>query len=670
MTGPGTQDTIGAVTADDSRPGSPPDRTVSEPPRPGSPRAARVARRTTGRRWPALGVAFVGYLTLSVVEWWQVWSTHPTGVTTCGCGDASLFTWFLAWPAYALAHGHDPFYSTAIFHPAGIDLLSNTSVLAIGIPLAPVTWLFGPVATLNVASTLAPALSALAMFWLLRRWVRWIPAAFVGGLLYGFSPFAFVNVAGGHLMTAVLVLVPLIVGSLDDILVRQRRPPLAAGIVLGVLAAAEFFISSEVLVILLMCAVVGVVLLALYGAIWRSEELRARLPHALRALGVGAGVTLILLVYPLWVTLAGPAHLSGLVWPTLHPGDGAIILSNVWHLRVMTALRSLMVVAGGYEGPSLPQGEYLGVSLLVIMAAGLLIWWRDRRLWFFAALGAVSVALAVRGPWGFLGHIPLVQNIIPGRFYVVTTLCAAVILAVVVEGVYRWVGRLGAGRVWAVLGRVAALGVATVALVPIGSALAPNVPLTAEPVAVPRWFTEVAPHLPSHQVVLTIPAPFTLIQAALTWQAVDSLHFALVGGSGPEGLPLRAGPERAGLEVVSAASFDLTGPPAPTAAHIDAVRQALAGWGVTIVVMPDPSLPPRYDRGTSPASALGLFTVAIGRRPQYQAGAWVWSAVKELGPRLSISASNFERCTTDLTLAGRAHLAVPDCVAGSSQPAP
>jgi hypothetical protein len=212
--------------------------------------------------------------------------------------------------------------------------------------------------------------------------------------------------------------------------------------------------------------------------------------------------------------------------------------------------------------------------------------------------------------------------------------------------------------------------VATVALVPIGSALAPNVPLTAEPVAVPRWFTQVAPHLPSHQVVLTIPAPFTLIQAALTWQAVDSLHFALVGGSGPEGLPRRAGAERAGLEVVSAASFDLTGPPAPTAAHIEAVRHALAGWGVTVVVMPDPSLLPRYDRGTSPASALGLFTVAIGRRPQYQAGAWVWSGVKALGPRLSISESTFERCTTDLTLAGRAHLAVPDCVAGSWQPAP
>ena len=98
-------------------------------------------------------------------------------------------------------------------------------MLAVGIPLAPVTWLFGPVATLNVASTLGPALSALAMFWLLRRWVRWTPAAFVGGLVFGFSPFVFVNLAGGHLMTGVLVLVPLMVGCLDELLVRQRHSP-------------------------------------------------------------------------------------------------------------------------------------------------------------------------------------------------------------------------------------------------------------------------------------------------------------------------------------------------------------------------------------------------------------------------------------------------------------
>ena len=242
--------------------------------------------RSVGRRRSvlALALAFAGYLTLSVVVWWHVWSFHPTSVTTCGCGDASLFLWFLEWPAYALAHGHDPFYSTALFHPAGIDLLSNTSVLAIGIVLAPVTWLFGPVATMNVASTLGPALSALAMFWLLRRWVRWTPAAFVGGLVFGFSSFVFVNLAGGHLMTGVLVLVPLIVACLDDLLVRHPRRPAVTGVVLGLLVVVQFFLSTEVLVIMAICAVVAVVELLAYGAVNHWGDVVRRWRPALRGL--------------------------------------------------------------------------------------------------------------------------------------------------------------------------------------------------------------------------------------------------------------------------------------------------------------------------------------------------------------------------------------------------
>ncbi len=171
--------------------------------------------------WRGVVVAAVGYLLVSMVVWWNVWTSHPTSTTTCGCGDTSLFTWFLDWPAYATAHGLNPLYSTAIHVPYGVNLLANTSVLAVGVVLAPVTWLFGPVATLNVALTLAPALSALAMFVLLRRWVSWSPAAFIGGLLYGFSPFVLVEPhrrppdAGSGRGP------PLVVACLDELLMRQ-----------------------------------------------------------------------------------------------------------------------------------------------------------------------------------------------------------------------------------------------------------------------------------------------------------------------------------------------------------------------------------------------------------------------------------------------------------------
>ena len=661
---------------------------------PVSEQVRRQPRR--GMRSAALfGLVFAGYLAVAVVLWWHAWSTHPTTVTTCGCGDPSLFLWFLEWPAYALAHGHNPFYSTVLFHPGGINLLANTSVLAIGIPLAPVTWLFGPVATLNVASTLGPALSALSMFWLLRRWVAWTPAAFIGGLVFGFSPFVFVNLAGAHLMTGILVLLPLMVACLDELLVRQRRRPLLTGAFLGLLVTVQFFLSTEVLALVVLCAVAALVLLIVY-ALRHPGHLAARVPHAGRGLLAALAVAAVFLAYPVWFALEGPAHLSGLVWPTIEPGHGGITLGNLWHLRFMTALRGEMQATGGYEGPALPDPEYLGAGMIAVLVAGVVAWRRDRRLWFFGALGLIAVVLSLglQGywtPWRILAHVPLVENIISGRFAVITSLCVAVMVAIIVGHTHDWVrtrarrmaatrsgpssrlrpgrhapARFG-GRTWAgTLGTGLALAVAAVAVVPMARALAGNVPLTTRTVSLPRWFTAVAPHLPPGQVVLAYPAPFALQQSAEGWQAVDSLRFAMVGGSGPGSIAQRAGEERAGQEVIAAASFSLVGPPKATAANIDAVRQALTGWGVTLLVVPNPSSLPRYERGTNPASALGLLTMVLGRRPQYQAGAWVWTDVGALSPRRSISADDFAGCTTTQPLASSSS-AVPDCVMAASR---
>ena len=129
-----------------------------------------------------LGGAFAFYLLVSILLWWHVWSSHPTTVTTCGCDDPSLFSWFLEWPAYAVGPRPQPFLLDGPVPSGGHQPAVEHRRAGHRHPAGPVTWLFGPVATLNVASTLGPALSALAMFWLLRRWVRWIPAALVGGL--------------------------------------------------------------------------------------------------------------------------------------------------------------------------------------------------------------------------------------------------------------------------------------------------------------------------------------------------------------------------------------------------------------------------------------------------------------------------------------------------------
>ena len=255
-----------------------------------------------------LVAAGVLYLALGFLLWVHAWAEGATTHTLCGCGDPALFLWFFQWPATALAHGQNPFFSSALFHPTGINLLAQTSVTGLSLPLVPVTWIWGPVASLNVASTITPALTAFTAFVVIRRWVPWTPAAFVGGLLYGFSPFVLSNLEFAHLMTAALMLLPLILGVLDEILVRQRHGALGAGIVLALLLFAQFFLSSELLAIVAVVAVVCVFALVAAALVTDPGAVRARLPHAATGLAIGLGLGLVLLAWPVWFALKGPGQ--------------------------------------------------------------------------------------------------------------------------------------------------------------------------------------------------------------------------------------------------------------------------------------------------------------------------------------------------------------------------
>ncbi len=590
---------------------------------------------------PAAGAV---YLAVSLAIWGNVWSSHPTSATVCGCGDASQFTWFLAWPAHALAHGLDPLYSTAIGYPHGVNLLSNTSVVALGVVLAPVTWLFGPVATLNVALALSPALSALAMFVLLRRWVDWAPAAFGGGLLYGFSPLILVSLSNAWLTLGMGVVPPLVVAGLDDILVRQRGRPLVQGLILGLLVTLQFFLSTEVLLIMVIAAGVGVALVVAYAAARSPATLRARARYAATGLSTGGITAAALLAYPTWFALAGPAHLSGSIW-----GPNSLVgnAGNSWRNFLFPASPSsaaahLFHRFGGYQGPVLSP-QYLGIGVVVVLTAGWIVWHRDRRLWLFGAVGLTATALSFGlephhwTPWRLVARLPLLENIEPYRWVLVIYLAASVMLALVIDHARAAVRRRAAGRPATAIGPApegrmpaarwvsAAVGCGVAAAALLGPALyvAQTVPMTTAPVALPAWFRTAAFHQ-GHQVILVLPDS-DLALSPLTWQAVDGMPYATVAKVGPGGAAARAGKDRVGQAVVAEVS-DFTRANL-TAEGVVAVRRLLADRGVTMVVMPvDPGLP-EYARVPSPVVAAVLMAATTGQPPRFRAGAWVWSAV-------------------------------------------
>ncbi len=633
---------------------------------PGTAHEVGGATPIHGRRRVDLMVALVAYLGLAVAVWWGVWSTHPTSVTTCGCGDSALFLWFLDWPAVALAHGHNPFFSTAMFHPTGVNLLANTSETAIGLALAPVTWIFGPVATLNVALTLAPALSAWAMYWLVRRWVDWRPAAFAAGLLYGFSPFVLSSLADAHLMNGFLLVPPLVVGVLDELLVRQRTSAIRSGVGLGLLLVLQFFLGTELLVIMAISAVAGIGLLVAHAVVAHRDELARRWRHAVTGLAAGAALSIVLLAWPAWFALAGPAHLGGRVWPAIRPGTFGVPPASFVQLHV-TAPRFVHAfhVIGGYQGGPLPQASFVGWGAVVVCASALVLWRSDRRLWFFGALTGVAVACALEAgpgprPWDLLRHVPVVLNVLPVRFTAIVLVAMAAVVGIASDRVHTSVRRrIISGRVGWVMSACAALAVCAAALAPPASALSGEIPLTVVPVIVPRWFASAALRLPPGEVVLTYPTPLAGPQAPLAWVAVGGIHVALAGGGGPEGTRhLVEGADR-GAAVLASLSSWFGGPlPTPDSSTILAVRQAIHAWGVTTVVEPYQSGLPPYALGREPALALAVLTEAVGTLPHREEGAWVWKVSSEY-PKPA-GAGPTESCVEGTSMSDL--LAVPRCV--------
>jgi hypothetical protein len=637
---------------------------------PGTSSAPRFSRRNS------LFLAAGAYLLLSVVVWWNVWSSDPKVTTTCGCGDNSFYAWFLEWPVYAFSHGLNPFYSTSMGFPHGVNLLANTSQLALGVALAPITWAFGSVASLNVALTLSPMLSALAMFVLLRRWVSWMPAAFAGGLIYGFSPFVLNNLTSSWLNLGMAAIPPLIVVCLDELLVRQRWRPIVTGLLLGLLLAVQFFIGTEILVLTVITAAIGVILVVAYAALRYPLVLRANARYAAVALGAAAITTLLLLAYPAWFAVDGPAHFGSLIWGASLSSVGTTPKAFVVSTKPGYLASAFGNTAFGYLGP-IPSEQYFGFGLAAVLIGGFAAWRRDRRLWLFGAMFVITIVLSLGvknypSPWALFAKLTFLDNIEPSRFVLFSYLAAAVMLGIIVDRTYLAVNRrrvqhgeraesdqssstqpIGS-RPWSGnppwLAPVAGLVVAAIALAPLAAYLAPTVPFVTQRVAVPTWFRTVSPHLQGNQVVLILPYR-DASEVPMTWQIAEGIHFSMVNEGGPGGA-LKAGRDREAASILGSLSIPGSSPLTLTAGDVAAVRESLVNWGVTMVVIPDQPNLPVYDQIQSVTAAATLITAATGKTPIHQAQAWVWKNVDQSFPSTLPTDARMSQCTAGASPSG------------------
>lgn len=582
---------------------------------PGPDRLTRVRSAAT-----QLGV--IGIFALpAVVLWWNAWSRGARSTVRCTCLDPGQQVWFIAWPAYALSHLLDPFATLWLWPPHGVNLLANASAPLAGLVLTPVTWLFGPFVATTVALTLAPALSAWGCWLACRRFVTWPPAAWVGGLLFGYSPFVVQSVAQGHLSTGLLVLPPLMLVVLHEITVRRQRSAMWCGVCLGALVVSQFLISPEVLVMVVLVAIGG---LAVAAALSPRRAVTAW-AFALRSLGIAAVVSAILLAVPVWYMVAGPQRIKGPVWSGLH----AFFVARVYQLWNPGPYRTVLF-PGTLQGPQLPL---VGFGVLAVAGVAVIAGRRRPALWVMAVIAVVSTLLSWGGilwlspdhiilsrwlPWSWFTRLPILYDISAIHFSALADLAVAVVVAVGLDAL-RWSPSLR--RVPRAMWVVGAVGVAAATLVPLWSTY--QAPLTVQPIELPPWYATAALEVPAGSVVVNYPFPASAALSAepMVWQAADGMHFRLAGGyvkvPGPgrgvigTGAPGSAVSTLVGITLDSgAATVGLS------ARQLVNLRAALHQWRTSYIVV--------TDTGGAPSEAAALFTAATGRIPVISHRAWVW----------------------------------------------
>lgn len=477
------------------------------------------------RRQLATGAAVVaGYLVISMVCWLHlVHAGVGSHLHTLQLGDPGQGVFFMGWLPYALGHGLNPFHSAYMFAPKGVNMLSNTSFFLEALLFAPVTELWNPLASFNLACILAPVVSGTAMYWALRRLGISAPTGFVAGAAYGFAPAILQGVVVGHFNLTWMFFPPLLVVALERICFRQVGSPARYGIWLGVLVVLEFFNSLE---ILLDCAAVSEIVIAVVAAV-RWREVAARLRFALPALGIAVLLSGCVLAYPIACYFGGAEHVTALA-SSAHPG--AALTSLLWPSQPVG--KGLLVAPAGTPLFRRFDEAFVGPVLLVGALASLAFAGRRRISAVVLAGALVSFVLSLGGSlrispearptswhlpaWWLAKAVPLFRNVDWIRLSVLTDSLLVIAAAIAADEALSALSR----REVPATARLAALG--TAGVLAVGPMLvASEVPFGVfTAVSAPKVLTEI-PQVGGQPPIAVVYPPGDVFDGPpLAWQAL------------------------------------------------------------------------------------------------------------------------------------------------------
>ncbi|MFF5989495.1 glycosyl transferase [Prauserella flavalba] len=481
-------------------------------------------------RWPHRGriadlAVLAAYVLAAFLIYRPLWMNLGSGYLSSSVQDQNMWEWFFAVTARSVLHLQNPLFSDFQNYPLGVNLMANTAMLGVGIPLTPVTVLFGPTTTWALTLTGGLAATAGAWYWVLSRHVVDTRAgAAIGAAFCAFAP-SIVSHANAHPNFVVLFLLPFIVLRLLKLARGQR--PVRNGVLLGLLVTYQVFLGEEPLLI----AATTMAVFAIVYALSRPEEALAMARPLGTGILVGAGVTFALVAFPLWWQFAGPQS-YGSIEHGLLGNDAA----------AFTAFSTESVVgdpevAKEFSLNRTEENAFFGWPLVLLLTAVTIALWRVAAARALAvamfALAWISMgvllvvngeATSIPGPWMLMFDLPLYESVLESRFALGAVVPAGILLALATERVLR----LDLARDWGYAARIGWFGALAFALVPI----APTELRVHERDPVPQFFADDTwrQYVEPGGSVVVVPLPDTGDAEALHWQVEAGFGFPLAEG--------------------------------------------------------------------------------------------------------------------------------------------
>jgi hypothetical protein len=465
---------------------------------------------------------------LALVAYFPSFPGNSGRLPSGGTADIGLSVWFLRWTPFAIAHGLNPFFSSWINVPFGANLAQNTPMPLLGLITAPLTLLVSPISSFNLLAYLAFPLSAFSMFYVVKKMCKSSLAAFVAGLLYGFSPYI-VGQGQVHVMLSFVPLLPFVLLTLWQLLL-QKKNPILLGALLALEVVAQFMIEPEVLALFAVSIFPAIILLA----VWQHKLInKKRLIYLGKSLITTLVISFVILIYPIYFMINGQNHFTGTNYPVNNPyrSDLAgLVLPTPNEYLVPHAFKSFALHVGGGDIPEV--GDYIGVPLLLFVAVGVFYFRKNRWLvitsvsTFFAWLLSAGPSLTVYNhqtniplPFNLITSWPLLSNILPARFSLMEWLFLSLTVALIIVELRKYLSHSKHKKILAIILSVWALAIVITLL--------PSWPYSLSKQIGDIKLSQTS--LKQVPVALTYPYPLYPFDQAMVWQAVNNMSFKIVG---------------------------------------------------------------------------------------------------------------------------------------------